>query len=364
MSQEPSSVVAPPPLTPSTEPLTPFTLASSTTNKSLNSFAESVREARTARATVFEGEGSHRPLRSPNNAALSEKGARASPRGKQSNKAIHFPSASSVLASRATAMEEVSQLEAKVEESKTLLDSQLHILRTQITRIEELERLVETATAQLAASHRRRESELSDMDGQRRLLQAQLERQLADNRAAEAQFIAARAKNNEAGRVMRGQVVSLADTFSPTWAGKEVMDLVLATVRAEAAQADGTEGEVSPEAEAAAIQAVFDLRSRDERLSEVVKWKQQKDEAQLAAAAEREAAAAELARQEAEDAQAREYESKLAALRQTYFPEHIEKPPQSPVPPPRDATPPDARLRARYGRSAERSLHCNVAALH
>lgn len=254
--------------------------------------------------------------------------------------------------------EEIAILEAKIEEAKTQLESQLYVLRTQISRIEELERVVETANNELHGAKRRREGEIAEMESMRRQLQAQLDKICAENKIAEGQLLAAQKKNESMGRVIKGQVSSLAETFSPQWTGKDVKALVLATARAEADSAGfcAFSSEISPEDEAAAVQSVFDLRSPEERMQEVVEWKKRKDDA-LRTTLEFLVCREESLRREVADD--REYEimqMRLDMLAEVYFGVKAApsfKQPTVPPSPPRTA---QQRLRQRYASSACESV--------
>lgn len=242
--------------------------------------------------------------------------------------------------------QEITATEKKIEEAKADLESKLYLLRTQITRIEELERQVELGSIQLQASRRRREEETSDLESQRRVLQAQLERQLADNRNMAAQFAATRLKNEGMNKGIRAQVVSLAETFSPRWAGQDVRNLIRATAETNG---DDDEG-MSPEEEAEALRSVLDLRSPEQRLDDVVRWKTARDaeDRERAARAQANDNAAKLAAEE--ESRAAEFERRMATLQG-----NLSTAPSSTIPS-RPQSPRD-KLLQRYKKSASSAIH-------
>ncbi|CUG93334.1 Hypothetical protein, putative [Bodo saltans] len=245
--------------------------------------------------------------------------------------------------------QEITATEKKIEEAKSDLEAKLYLLRTQITRIEELERQVELGSIQLLASRRRREGETSDLESQRRLLQAQLERQLADNRTTASQIAATQVKNEGMNKGIRAQVVSLAETFSPRWAGQDVRNLIRAT-----AETNDEDDPMTPEEEAEALRSVLDLRDPEQRLEDVIRWKKNKDgrEREMARQKEHEA---NLARQAADDdRRAAEFETRMRQLQR----QHPETPLLSATPT-RPLSPKD-KLFKRYQQSASHSIHNNA----
>ncbi len=248
--------------------------------------------------------------------------------------------------------QEITATEKKIDEAKADLEAKLYLLRTQITRIEELERQVELGSIQLQASRRRREGETSDLESQRRLLQAQLERQLADNRNAAAQIAATRSKNEGMNKGIRAQVVSLAETFSPRWAGQDVRNLIRATAATNGD--DDDDDAMSPEEEAEALRTVLDLRNPEQRLDDVVRWKQARDaeEERLALCAKNEAL---VAQQAAEDeARAVEFQRRMQSLQG-----QLSDTPSVTATPSRPQSPKD-RLFHRYKKSASNAIHTNA----
>jgi hypothetical protein len=245
--------------------------------------------------------------------------------------------------------QEITLTEKKIEEAKSDLEAKLYLLRTQITRIEELERQVELGSIQLLASRRRREGETSDLESQRRLLQAQLERQLTDNRNTAAQIAATKVKNEGMNKGIRAQVVSLAETFSPRWAGQDVRNLIRAT-----AETNDDDDPMTPEEEADALRSVLDLRDPEQRLEDVIRWKQLRDARELEKArrVQREALLAQQAADD--DFRAAEFEKKIRQLQR-----HQPDSPSSSTTPTRPLSPKNKLFR-RYQQSASYSISHNA----
>lgn len=253
--------------------------------------------------------------------------------------------------------QEISALEKKIEEAKSDLDGKLFLLRTQITRIEELERLVESGSTQLIVARRRREGEITDLEVQRRQLQLQLERQLAENRNTAAQLAATQAKNEGMSKGIRAQVVSLAETFSPRWASQDVRNLIRATAETN------EEDTMSPEEEAEALRSVLDLRSADQRLEDVVRWKQERDAAEKDRAMRTAAQARSEAMDAEDDARAAMFEKRMAELQRVQS-GSLEPPcDQNAFSTPTRPQSPRDRLFHRYKKSASHSIHVNAETL-
>lgn len=261
---------------------------------------------------------------------------------------------------RTAAAEEIASLEAKIEDAKTTLDGQLFLLRTQVSRIEEIERLVELGSHQLMMSRRRRDIEITELETQRRHLQQQLDKQLAENALAAERLAATQAKNDGMNKRIRAQVVTLAESFSPRWAAQDIRDHIHATV------APGG-GAYSPEEEADAIRAVLDLRTREERMVDVTEWKRMKD-AEARAQEMKRAADAQLALQQAlEDQRAEEFAKRIETLRHGHINHTHETKQAATAEPESDAVQrphiphsPALRLHDRYITSAKRSVTANA----
>lgn len=147
------------------------------------------------------------------------------------------------------------QLTQTLDEAKSRLDSLLYLIRTQINRLEELDRQVDVATMAYESTCRHHQNELVHAEYQCKLLEKKIDDIKQDNEFRASQASEARKKQETFVRIIRKQLVTLTDAFSPHRSRSMI------TAAAAAQHNDLTADEVS---------SLFDPRTMEQRMEEIL----------------------------------------------------------------------------------------------